>query len=188
MPDCDSGCRGFDPRRSTHWPVAQRKSSRMITGRSGVRLPLGQPVCAMRRGRQPGLISLDRQVQLLGSQPSDNGAVAQLGERLDGIEKVMSSILVSSTIMFVGEPAGAELILARSVRWVRFPCSPPSALVVQWKNAPSVRGRPWVRLPPRAPFAGVAEWLGPGPPPQSREFDSPRPLQVECSAGSTFFR
>lgn len=49
----------------------------------------------MRRGRQPGLISLDRRVQLPGSQP--NGGVAQLGERWLCKPEVAGSIPVTST-------------------------------------------------------------------------------------------
>ena len=171
----------------------------MITGRSGVRLPLGQPVvCAVQAGTparphkpsQPGSTpgaatngsstpcksrlvprptlfsrACSSVGRALGSHPgggstplrSTHGFVAQLGERRLCKPDVASSTLAESTIAFV----------------------------VQRKNALLVWGRPWVRLPPRAPFAGVAEWLGPGLPTQSREFDSRRPLQVECSVGST---
>lgn len=141
----------------------------------------------MRRGRQLGLIIWDRQVRLLGSQPMVlSGAVAQLGEHLDGIEKVVGSIPFRSTTVRRGARwGGTDPCKIGAMGSIPMPST--IALVVQRKNASSVRRKSSVQFRPRAPssFAGVAEWLGPGPPTQSREFDSPRPLQVECSAGST---
>lgn len=75
-------------------------------------------------------------IPMLSTKVATNGAVAQLGERLDGIEKVMGSIPFRSTVRV-------------------------SAPVAQWKSAPLVRGRPWVQSPPGAPVrAGIAksEW------------------------------
>ena len=90
----------------------------------------GRPFAVVGRWKKTFLIFLLTEGLLFGNVPSCRGAVAQLGERLNGIQEVRSSILLSSTKKEIRVCGNADPFFVFGSR--RFSPPPPHDAIVSF--------------------------------------------------------
>ena len=99
----------------------------------------GRPFAVVGRWKKTFLIFLLTEGLLFGNVPSCRGAVAQLGERLNGIQEVRSSILLSSTKKEIRVCGNADPFFVsghRSTDSKKAGAMSPGFFVSSWKRLP----------------------------------------------------